>query len=205
MNVRRVYKKIGFHISTLHADEQFDTSLIRGAAAELNVTLNPVSEDEHVPEAERYISTINERSRCMQTTLSFKKIPDRITMEIVSSCVFWMNRCPSKSRVSDTMVLRTIITGPINDYNNHCKLQCWGYVKTYESHDNISGTVRTIGALDLRPKGNEQGGNYFYSLRTVRTINRNRCTQLPMTDDVISRIHALVINDPMGITFTESN
>ena len=51
VNVRRVYKKRRFHISTLHVDEQFDTSLIRGAAAELNVTLNPMSEDEHVPEA----------------------------------------------------------------------------------------------------------------------------------------------------------
>ena len=43
VNVRRVYNKIGFHISTLQVDRQFDTIRIRGVAVELNVALNPVS------------------------------------------------------------------------------------------------------------------------------------------------------------------
>ena len=33
VNVRRVYKKIGFLISTLHVDRKFDTSRIQGAVA----------------------------------------------------------------------------------------------------------------------------------------------------------------------------
>ena len=66
VNVSMFYKKIRFHISTLHVDGKFDTSHIWGAVAELNVTLNPVSKYEHVPEAERDISTIKKRSRCMQ-------------------------------------------------------------------------------------------------------------------------------------------
>ena len=45
LNVIRVYNKIGFCIYKIDVDEQFDTSRIRGAVAELNVTLNPVSED----------------------------------------------------------------------------------------------------------------------------------------------------------------
>ena len=48
VNVIRVYNKIGFCIYTIYVDEQFDTSRIRGAVAELGVTLNPLSEDEHV-------------------------------------------------------------------------------------------------------------------------------------------------------------
>ena len=50
VNMIRVYNKRGY-ISTLHLDGQFDAIYIRGAAAELNVTLIPVSEDKHVPEA----------------------------------------------------------------------------------------------------------------------------------------------------------
>ena len=80
VNMNRVYKKIGFHISMLYVDGHFDTSRIQGAAAELNVTLNPVSEDEHITEAERFPRTINERIRCVQTTLLFKKMLVRITM-----------------------------------------------------------------------------------------------------------------------------
>ena len=50
VNVSRVYKKVGFHISTLHVNGQFDTRRIRGAAEGLNFTFNPMSEDDNVPE-----------------------------------------------------------------------------------------------------------------------------------------------------------
>ena len=80
VNVRRVYKKRGFCISTLHVDGKFGTSRIRGAVEELNVTLDPKSEDENVPEAEIYIRNIKKSNRCVQTTLKFNKIPGRITI-----------------------------------------------------------------------------------------------------------------------------
>ena len=83
----RVYSKIGFHISTINIDVQFDTSRIRGAAAELNVTLNPVSEDDHVPKVERYSRTIKERSGYIPTTFKLKEMPGRLTMELVMGYV----------------------------------------------------------------------------------------------------------------------
>ena len=100
---------------------------------------------------------------------------------------------------------RTIISGLMIDYNKHCNLQFGEYVQNHESYDKSTGTERTIKALGLRPTGNEQGGSYFYSLRTGSTINHNRCIPLPMPDDVIIRIHALSRNDPMRITFTDRN
>ena len=90
-------------------------------------------------------------------------------------------------------------------YNKNYKLQFGKYIKTHEYHNNITGNARMIGSLALRPTVNDQGGYYFYSLRTDRKINCNRCTPLTMPDDVISRIHALAKNDPMGITFTGRN
>ena len=169
VNVSRVYKKREFHISTIHVDFQFNTIRIRGAVAELNVTLNPVSEDEHVPKAEIYIRTIRENSRYMQTMLPFKKIPGRITMEIVPSCVLWLNIYPREKGVSETMSPRTIITGLIIDPKIHCRIQFGGYVQTHEFHNNITGTEHKIGSLKLLPTGNEQGGYYFYILRIGRT------------------------------------
>ena len=67
-------------------DDQFDTRRIRGSVEELNVTLKPVSEDDNVPGAERYTRTIKEGGRYVQTTFPFRKIPGRLTMELVSSC-----------------------------------------------------------------------------------------------------------------------
>ena len=80
VNVSRVYKKRWFYISTLHVYGQLDTSCIRVAVAELNVTLNPVPEDDHVSEAEIYIKTIEEMSICLHKTLPLKRITGWITM-----------------------------------------------------------------------------------------------------------------------------
>ena len=91
---------------------------------------------------------------------SFKKTTGRITMELVLSCVFWLNEYPRKSGVSNTMSPRNTITGIMIDYNNHCNIRFGEYAHTHESHDKITGTARTIGYLDLRQTGNEQGG-YF--------------------------------------------
>ena len=99
VNVIRLYNKIGFRIYTLHVDGNFDTSRIRGAVAEFNVTLNPMSDNEHVPKSEIYSKNIKESSRCVQKKFPFKKIPGLITMELVLSCVFWLNVYPSKSGV----------------------------------------------------------------------------------------------------------
>ena len=141
----------------------------------------------------------------MQTTLPFKIMPGQLTMELLSSCFFWLNVCPRKSGFSDTMIPRTIVTGLMIDYNKHCKLQFGEYVQTHESHNKSTGNTRKIGYLALRPTVNEQGGYYFYSLSTGRTINCNRCTPLPIPDNVISHIHSLSKNDPTGITFADSN
>ena len=59
----------------------------------------------------------------MQKTLPFNKISGQIAMELVSSCVFWMNVYPRKSGVSDTMSPSNIITGLMIYSNKHYKLQ----------------------------------------------------------------------------------
>ena len=91
----------------------------------------------------------------------------RITMELVSSCVLWLNLYPRKSGVSDTMIHRNIITGLMIGYNKNYKLLFGEYVKTNVYHDKSNGTARTIGDLYLNPTVNDQGGYYFYSLRTI--------------------------------------
>ena len=109
----------------------------------------------------------------------------------------WLNAYPRKPGVTDTMNPRTSITELMIDYNKHNKLQFGEYVQTHKLHKNRTGTARTIGALSLSPKRNDQGGKRFYSLRTVRMINYIHCTPSPIPNDVISRIHALAQNDSM--------
>ena len=108
-NVMQVYSKRGFAVRRINMDLQFQP--IKGAVEALHLDLNVVSEDEHVPEIERYIRTIKERVRGAQTTLPFPKLPGWMTVELVANCVFWLNVFPKIAGVSARLSPRTIITG----------------------------------------------------------------------------------------------
>jgi hypothetical protein len=118
--------------------------------------LNVVSNDEHVPEVERYIRTVKERTRCMYNSVPFRRMPSRMVAEMVHASVFWLNMFPPNDGVSSKISPREILTGLKLDYNKHCKLEFGAYVQVHEDHDNTMQT-RTTGAIALRPTGNAQG------------------------------------------------
>ncbi len=198
-NVQKVYALRGFKVKTLLMDGQFEP--MRGSFSELGILLNTVSADEHVPDVERYIRTIKEHVRAIYNTLPFQKMPSRLLIEMVYSSVFWLNSFPANDGLSSELSPRTIITGMQLDFDKHCKLRFGSYVQTHEKHDN-SMVPRTIGAIALRPTGNQQGGYYFFSLSTGRRLNRNRWTELPMPDDVIKSVVAMAKNAPANLEFT---
>lgn len=186
--LKAIYMKRGFNITTILMDGQFEP--LRTDLAGLNISLNSVSRDEHVPEIERAIRTVKERVRSVYNVLPFPRLPRRLLTELVYYAVFWLNSFPAADGISSTISPRSLITGHVIDYNTHCQLEFGEYVQTHESHDNTLA-ARTTGALALRPTGNIQGGFYFYSLNTGRILNRNRWTPLPMPADVIDHIARL--------------
>ena len=199
-NVRQIYRRRGFIISHLLVDGEFEP--LRGALSDVGISVNTASNAEHVPDIERHIRTLKERTRCIYNTLPFTKLPDRLVIEMVYSSNFWLNSFPPDSGISATLSPRAIITGASIDFHRHCQLEFGAYVQTHEDHDNTMAT-RTIGALALRPTGNTQGGYYFFSLSTGRILNRNRWTELPMPSDVITRIHAIARRNPRGVQFSD--
>ena len=109
---------------------------------------------------------------------------------LAKAMVYWLNSVPSNTGVSPTMSPRTIITGQLLDYHKHCRYEFGEYVQTHEEHDN-SLLSRTVGAIALRPTGNQQGGYFFMSLHTSCIINRLHATKLPMPSEVIIRVDQL--------------
>jgi hypothetical protein len=106
--------------------------------------------------------------------------------------------------VLETLSPRAIVTGLEIDFVKHCQLEFGTYVQTHEQSDNTMRT-RTVGALAMRPTGNEQGGYYFFSLSTGRRLNRNRWTALPMPHEVIERVHFLARDTERGLLFGNRN
>ena len=121
------------------------------------MAFNTTSRDEHEPVIKRHIQTIKDRLISVWSTLHLKKVPIRMIIELIAASVFLFHAFPHHDGISTTMIPHDIITGMTLDYNHHCKHQYGDYVQTNEQHDNTI-SLRKIGAIALRPTGNEKGG-----------------------------------------------
>ena len=139
---------------------------------------------------ERDIRTVKERMRGISNTIPFKRLTRNMVMELAKAVVYWLNSVPSNTGVAPMMSPRSIITGQLLDYHKHCCYEFGEYVQTHEEHDN-SLLSCTVGAIALRPTGNQQGGYFFMSLHTGRIINHLHATKLPMPSEVIIRVDQL--------------
>jgi len=188
VRVVNFYKQRGFRVKECHGDGEFES--LRADLADAGASLNIAAENEHVPEVERYIRTLKERTRATYNTVPFKRMPGIMISELVHASTYWLNMFPAKDGVSATQSPRRIMTGQQCDYRLHGQLQFGEYVQVHESHDNTMST-RTTGAIALRPTGNIQGGYFFLSLSTGKRLNRYAWTALPMPGEVIDRVHVL--------------
>ena len=119
------------------------------------------------------------------------------------------NLFPSENGVSDILGPTTIMTGlPMPDFS-YFPLEFGDYVHTHD-HPNVTNQLtpaRSTGAIALGP-ANRNGGWHFMSLTTGLCILRYKWTVLPVTNDVITRVHELAfpINSadppPSPLSFT---
>jgi len=163
LRVVRFYHQCGFRVKECYGDGEFES--LRAVIADGGAQLNVTSEDEHVPEVERYICTLKERARANYNVVPFTKMPGVMIVELVHAANYWLNMFPAPDSVSATQSPRRIMTGQSGDYHLHGQLEFGEYVQVHESHDNTMST-RTTGAIALHPTGNVQGGHYFMSLST---------------------------------------
>ena len=82
----------------MYMDGEFEC--MQGILADMDIQLNVCSREEHIPGAERHIRTIKDRVRCVLNMLPFKKVPDRMLINMVYSSVFWLNAFPCRNGVS---------------------------------------------------------------------------------------------------------
>ncbi len=189
-SIKKTYGGGGFNVTLGLVDGEFDGDKLREGCADIGISLNSAGADSHVGEIERYHRVLKERVRATWNTLPFEHMPAKATMELASGAVFWLNSFAKKDGVSSTLSPRTIITGQTLDYNRHCQYEFGEYVQTHEATDNTTAS-RTVGALAMRPTGNDQGSWYFLSLATGKILNRDVATRLPMPREVIDQVHRM--------------
>jgi hypothetical protein len=99
--LKALYAQRGFKIQTFMMDGQFEC--LRADLAEMQINLNVVSNDEHVPEIERRQQTVKERVRCVWNTLDYDTLPPRMIVELVYASNFWLNVFPTNGGISATL------------------------------------------------------------------------------------------------------
>jgi len=172
----------------------------------MGIILNITSQDKHVPEIERFIRIVKKKVWAIVNTFPFEQHPNRLIGKTVYNAIFWLNCFPHKNGIHPTLSPCTTVTGSTIDYNKHFILQFGSYVQVHEPHNN-SLMPRTTGAIALGPSGNAQGGYYFMTLTSGKSIIRNKWTVLPMPAEVIATIHQLAAacKKYKGIEFTDKD
>jgi hypothetical protein len=130
------------------------------------------SQDKHVSKIEHQIWTNKEPTQAIYNTLTFDCMPVCLVVEMVYAAIFWLNRFPGSSQISDTLSPREIVLRQSLDYKKHCRRDFWLYLQMHEQHDN-SMAPWTVGALALRTTGNVQDSHFFFSLLTGNVLNRS--------------------------------
>jgi hypothetical protein len=186
--IKNLYETRGFKVVDLHVDNEF--ACIREDIRPTN--LNVANADDHVPEIERSIQTVKERTRCLANSLPYKRYPKLLSRSMVENAIKGLNDFPAKDGISTTISPKTIVTGaPAPDYND-MKLEFGTYVHVYEDHTIKNDMkARTTPAITLNRTDNQQGGYYFMSLVTGDRLSRRQWTVVPMSDDVITAVEAM--------------
>jgi hypothetical protein len=127
-----LYAKRGFKITHVHGDGKFEPLLGAIAGPGMSAELNTVSWGVHVPDVERYIRTVKERTRCVYNTMLFSCMPARMIIEMVYNAIFWLNAFPPADGVSKTEIPRAIIVRQRVDYLKHCQLEFGEYAQVHE-------------------------------------------------------------------------
>jgi hypothetical protein len=140
--IQSVYLKRGFRITHFLLDDAIEH--LRGDLAALHITLNTVPNDEYVPDIERFIRTLKERTRSTYNRLPFQRFPWRILIEMVYAATFWLNSFLHPLGICQRLSPRAIVACVTIDVNHHCHLDFGCYVQTHEEHNNSMASRTTV-------------------------------------------------------------
>jgi hypothetical protein len=85
-------------VHTILADNEFQS--LKDDVEEMDINVNLVIKEEHVPKVERQNRVIKERARAIVQMLPYRKIPKKIRITLKQYVVFWLNNVPKENQVS---------------------------------------------------------------------------------------------------------
>ena len=123
----------------------------------------------------------------------YKEFKKLMTIYLVQDMIACLNTFPSKNGISSDLIPAAIIIGSPNPDYIKLKIIFGAYVQVYIGTTN-STKQRMVGAIALLPE-NERDGYYFMTLATGKQLHAFIWTELPINDQVISRVNNLATKE----------
>ena len=111
LRVGKLLQRRGFSIQMCYLDNQFEPVIPIMDKRSDGFPTELCSAEEHVDVIERCIRTIKERSRCIVTTLPFKRVPQVILIYAIMFTILWLNFLPPRNGVSNRLSPSAIVLG----------------------------------------------------------------------------------------------
>ena len=182
--VLRLFKKRGFTITLVNADNEFQK-----LEDKISAPVAICAAGQHVPRVERGIRFVKDRTRCYWIALPFKKVPKIMVDDCLTMVITCINNFPSKNGISTTLSPANIVLGRNKIDANNLTATFGRYYEVFCGTDNTN-KERRISAICLRPS-NEQGGYYFMNVNTGKRIHGYNFTELAMPNHIIDKVHSL--------------
>ena len=165
------------------------------------IKMNIVATDEHVGEVERSIRTIKDATRCHVHILLYKRYPRQMVNNCVGMVLKCLNQLLNKKGVCTNMSPSSIVLGTCKpDCEELKKLNFGDYVQIHQpNHITNDNKARTVGTIALHPSGNLQESWYFMSLSSGERLHRYQWHVLPISTEVIHRVHEIAIKEGQPI------
>ena len=116
-----------------------------------------------------------------------------MTIGLIAEAIKWINAFPSMNGVSKTMSPATIVEG-IPKPNMKYKRIVFGSQAMVYTGTNNRLDARSVPAIALN-SSNLHGGHYFMSLYSGKRIHSYEWKEVPIDDEVISRVETLGTNE----------
>ena len=185
--VFQTYHRRGFNMVAVHGDNEFNIPRLLDTF--LPIVFHIYAAGEHCGPIERSTRTVKEKCRCITHSLPFLQYTKLMVYGLVESAIYWTNAFPTKNSASDTLSASSIVIGRASPDGSKPRIAFGSYALVFARSTNTMA-ARKIPCIALNPS-NEWGGYYFMSLYTGKRIHSYAWTVLPITDDVVARVHEL--------------
>ena len=178
------YLSRGFIITDVFGDDEFQHDTFEDLF--VPAILYICSKNEHVPIIEQSTRTVKERARAASTHLPFDRVPKLMTISLLKGVERWLNAFP-KDGCSYSPTL--LVEGRQNPRGDIKQIAYGSYASVYIGINNNLDS-HTVPGIALRDS-NGVGGHYFMSLKSGKRIHANKWDDLPITSEVVRRVHEL--------------